>query len=342
MSRRTRVAPRAPLPLRCPSTSTSLAVALLLAPLTQAACSTADDTGRAAPAPVGPIEDPIVEVVPLEDGGAPPLDGAANEPREDEPGRDGGAAGDAARPPAADEEDDEPEDAADDEGAEPEPPRAEERDAGGPGTTTPTAEVTCVPEATGAGTVLASTPAAVTTAAGSAQVTVRATGNGCPPCTSRTTVAADGQTFTTIFSAFDVTLGDADAASRQCELTITLRSTGERSYGVIDFAYQGYADLAAGQIARQTTRHRFGSPSANDAAETQLSGPRQGAYTYREPIAASEVAWSPCATERTLTVSATTWVSDMQRRAGGISLSATAAQPGAKLELKLDARACDP
>ncbi|MET0342290.1 MAG: DUF4360 domain-containing protein [Polyangiales bacterium] len=339
MSRCTRVARRAPLlPFR-PFDPSHLVAALMLAPLIMSGCTSPDgETGASKSGPIAPEDDPIVRVVPLDDvrsdASAPdasrtpatPRDGGVDASVRDEP-PDASPATTTMEEPAAT----------------PSTPTLVERDASTPRGDATTAGATCAPEApAGAGTTLRSAPATVTTAAGPVEVAVRASGTGCPPCTSRTTLAPDGETFTIVFSAFDVALSGAESASRQCDVAISLRSATGHAYAVTDFSYQGFADLESGQTARQTTGHRFTAASARAEPETQLTGPREGAYEYRAPIADAEPTWSACGTERELIIGASASVSDAQRRAGSVSLSATGAQASAKIELKLDARECEP
>ena len=80
----------------------------------------------------------------------------------------------------------------------------------------------------GALPALASTPAAQASVPDSSRSTFKAVGTegtGCPAGTSETSIADDGLTFTTTFSAYEATIEPGEQqSSRECKLTIKVHT----------------------------------------------------------------------------------------------------------------------
>lgn len=193
--------------------------------------------------------------------------------------------------------------------------------------------------ATPTATCTAGVPQTVTHPTGAFQVSVLASGRGCPPCTAHTSLAADGQTFTTTFETFEVSAADADDAPRECTLALRLSGTSGRAYAISSLSLQGAVSLQAGESATQETRHQLqGRAAGGEAGDYAVPGPREGAYTHDAPVATKDMVWSDCALARDLTVRTTLFLTHGEDSKAWVSLH----EPGGQLRFKLESRACTP
>jgi hypothetical protein len=195
-------------------------------------------------------------------------------------------------------------------------------------------------------------PAALQASGGSKQVRdpggsyfadITANGTGCPAGTWDTQLSADGQTFTTTFSAFEAEVDPRRAVSiKNCQLAIKLHSPQGLSYSVQEFYYGGYAFLEDGVNARVISNYYFqGNPADNQQPETTFVGPKDDTYLIqdtRNQIEAKPV-WSPCGVDRNLNVNTTLRLLNSNPRKNGY-VNVSAVDGSTKLVLKLSWRRC--
>jgi hypothetical protein len=172
---------------------------------------------------------------------------------------------------------------------------------------------------------------------------VTAQGTGCPAGSTETSIASDGQVFTTTFSAYEVEVGSLSRKStKDCSLGITLRSAQPTSYAVTSIYYGGYAFLEEGVTARHTVRYGFrGTTSANAGRDkNELVGPYDSDFVLEDEIGATKRKWSPCATEHQLNASTELRLQSARPEAAGYAnLSAT--DGSLKLVVKVASRRCE-
>lgn len=281
----------------------------------------------------GAAPGPVVRVVPFDDPSAAPSSGATQS--DADPEGDAGEPLDAGRRP----------DAGPARAPAPVDAGAVTPDASSPPAATPvTTPVPANPTGASAppaptATCSAGVPQTIANPTGAFQVTVLASGRGCPPCTAHTNLGADGQTFTTTFERFEVSAAEVDDAPRECTLAIALRSTSGRAYAVSSVSVRGSLSLLAGEMATQETRHQLGGRAVGgEAADYAVPGPREGAYAHDAPVAATDLVWSDCGPERDLTVSTTLYLTHGEDSKAWVSLQ----ESGNLLRFKLDSRACTP
>jgi hypothetical protein len=171
---------------------------------------------------------------------------------------------------------------------------------------------------------------------------VKANGTGCPPGTWNTRISNDGQAFTTTFSSYVTQVDPSVPLSiRDCQLAIKLHTPNGRSFSVQSFYYSGYALLQPGVTGRQMASYYFQGQSVPPAESnrTDLNGPYDNSYLFRDDIPISGRAWSPCGVERDLIIQTRVQLNNGERRSGYMNLSA--ADGSGKLVVSLQSRQCD-
>jgi hypothetical protein len=172
---------------------------------------------------------------------------------------------------------------------------------------------------------------------------VTANGTGCPAGTWDTSIAPDGKTFTTSFSAFETEVSRSQMVSvKDCQLNITLHSPQGLSFAVQDFYYGGYAFLEDGVSFRQITSYYFsGSPNENAEARTELFGPYDDTFLFEDKRQDLDLVYQPCGKDRNLQVRSTLRLlnNSSPRRNGYANLAAIDAKT--KLVFKLSWKRCD-
>ncbi|MET0343860.1 MAG: DUF4360 domain-containing protein [Polyangiales bacterium] len=170
---------------------------------------------------------------------------------------------------------------------------------------------------------------------------VTANGTGCPAGTWNTRISRDGLVFTMSFSAYEVRLDRTTTLSvKDCQLAIRLHTPADRSFSVQAFSYSGYAFLQPGVTGRQLATYSFqGQGVQANAARTDLTGPHDADFVFRDDVEIQDAVWSPCGVERELNVSTRLL---LQSSAPGPSayMNLTAADGAARLVLKLAAKTC--
>lgn len=171
---------------------------------------------------------------------------------------------------------------------------------------------------------------------------VTSAGSGCPPGTTNTRISPDGLVFTMTFSSYVTAVNPSvDLTVRDCHLNIRLHVPEGRSYAVQSLSYAGFALLQEGVIGRQTASYYFeGHPIPPvESNRTELTGPYDSAYLFTDEVAEEQRSWSPCGTERNLTVLTRVQLfNSNMRRAGYMNMSAV--DGSSRMVLKLSARTC--
>ena len=170
---------------------------------------------------------------------------------------------------------------------------------------------------------------------------VTAAGTGCPEGSWLSSVSADGQVFTTMFSAYMLELSPEQAnITKDCTLTMKLHSDAERSFAVISVFYNGYMYLEKGVSGRQTVRYGFHGSSADAGnSRTDFAGPTDKDFLITDDVGVDKQKWSPCGTDHTLTATTELRLQNGTPRASGY-VNMAAADGSIRLDLKLGVRTC--
>jgi len=122
-------------------------------------------------------------------------------------------------------------------------------------------------------------------------------GNGCPQGTVAQTISSDRTTFTLIFDQYVAHVGPnvkPTEARKNCQINVNLRVPGGWAYTITTFDYRGYAQLARGHRATQSSIYYFAGSPVQARAATNFAGPMAKDYVLRDTIAMSSWVWSPC------------------------------------------------
>jgi hypothetical protein len=171
---------------------------------------------------------------------------------------------------------------------------------------------------------------------------VTANGTGCPQGTWNTRISRDGLVFTTTFSAYEARVNPGDSiAVRDCQLDIRLHTPSGQSYSVQSFAYTGYAHLEQGVTARQLATYYFqGQPVQTPSGRTELVGPHDADFLFKDDVPITDAVWSPCGLERDLMINTRILLQNgSPQRSGYMNLSAV--DGSSALVVKLASRPCD-
>lgn len=171
-------------------------------------------------------------------------------------------------------------------------------------------------------------------------VEVVTNGSGCPAGSANTRISSDGLVFTTTFSKYEARVNSGiDFDVRECQLAIRLHTPAGISFSVQSFSYTGYSFLEEGVRGRQSASYYFqGVPVATPAARTELIGPHDADYLYRDDVELEDAVWSPCGVERDLNINTRIVLENPQLRSGFMNLTAV---DGQSLIVTLAARQCD-
>lgn len=165
---------------------------------------------------------------------------------------------------------------------------------------------------------------------------IMAFGTGCPVGTWDTTVAADGASFTTTFSALKAEV-DADKALavKDCTLAIRLRSPSGLAFTLESLMHGGYVALDQGVSARVMTSYAFqGAPNNNPALVSEFVGPRDEPYLLQDKGSNLEPVTSRCGDDTTLNVRMNLLVRNTSPGGrGSIAVSTLPANPPASFKL---------
>lgn len=155
---------------------------------------------------------------------------------------------------------------------------------------------------------------------GAAFASVRANGTGCPPGSTDVSISPDGKRMVVHFASFEAAVDKNKSVDiKDCQLGIKLKSPKGFSFSVVDFLAHGYAYLAKGQTARQLTKYYFqGAPQQNQReARTELSGPFDDTYSFRDSVGVADAVWSPCGAERDLNIRMTLRLQNASNKTDG-------------------------
>lgn len=169
---------------------------------------------------------------------------------------------------------------------------------------------------------------------------VRTNGTGCPAGTAVTSLAPDGQTFTTTFAAFEAEVDrNKSIAVKDCTLSLDIHSPQGLSYTVQEFFYGGYLFLDEGVNARQLAHYYFqGNPAEGEEVVTEFDGPKDESFLVQDTRKDLNLVSSRCGETETLNVRATLRLRNSGRRDGYVNIAAVDAST--KLIFKLSWKPC--
>jgi Domain of unknown function (DUF4360) len=178
---------------------------------------------------------------------------------------------------------------------------------------------------------------------GSYFASVTANGTGCPVGSWDASIAADGQTFTVRFSAYEASVNPGILLSvKDCQLAINLHSPQGLSYSVGEIFYSGYAFLdRAGMTGRQTAKYYFqGNPVASSDGRSTLTGPKDDAYTFNDNVGIADLVWSKCGVDRNLNVQTRLTLQNDAAKSGTGYLNTSAVDGSISLKFRLFWKTC--
>lgn len=171
---------------------------------------------------------------------------------------------------------------------------------------------------------------------------ITANGTGCPSKTWLVRISEDRLVFTMTFSAFVARVDQAKTVDiKDCQLSVRLHSPKNRSFAVKAFGYLGHANLERGVTGRQMANYYFqGTPvMPRQQARTELAGPYDDAYMFRDQIPAEDRVWSPCGLVRDLQITTRIVLNNGDEKTSGlIDLSSV----DGNVVVELDSRLCTP
>jgi hypothetical protein len=147
--------------------------------------------------------------------------------------------------------------------------------------------------------------AVTTDAAPSQEVTVArvtANGSGCPGDTARAYIDPNNAGFRVVFDEYAAMVGrgtEPTARRRNCFLSVQMQVPSGYTYAISDAEYRGYAYLAAGATATQTTTYYVQGSSDTRYIQHTFTGPYNGRWVTRD---AGALVWAPCDRQRNLNI----------------------------------------
>lgn len=135
---------------------------------------------------------------------------------------------------------------------------------------------------------------------------LRASGTGCPAGSWRGSISPDGLAFTLTFSKYFVQLDTQTTAlsmSLNCNVTLGLHTPPGTTYAITQFAYQGYAFVEEGAIAKQKVQYAFQGIGGNlKESIFVMQGPFDQGFLFEDDVEtrSRNLDWSPCGRTRSL------------------------------------------
>jgi Domain of unknown function (DUF4360) len=171
---------------------------------------------------------------------------------------------------------------------------------------------------------------------------VDASGTGCPAGTWDAAIAADGETFTLRFSAYEISVVPGQARNtKDCQIDIALGSTEGLSYSVASFFYQGYVSLEnEGMRARQSARYGFRRAGERSLDRTDIAGPIDDSYTHSGELEPEGGAWSSCERSDALRIQTRLVIRNDRQSSGSGYMNMSAIDGSVQLRWKLRFRRC--
>lgn len=122
-------------------------------------------------------------------------------------------------------------------------------------------------------------------------------GTGCPQGTVSKSMSEDKTTFTLIFDAYVVSIGQGVAITesrKNCQLNINLKVPVGWSYTVGTIDYRGYAQLPAGAIGQTASTYYFSGNREQCRTTRTFTGPMANDYKVRDTFDVNSLVWSDC------------------------------------------------
>lgn len=129
-------------------------------------------------------------------------------------------------------------------------------------------------------------------------------GSACPAGSVAANISPDATALTIIFDNWVVEMDDTPApvVTRQCRLDMKLVAPAGWRYAILGLDYRGFADLEAGARAEQTASYRFNGGAVGQLNPMLLTGPLSTDYINSTEIALTNLPWSSCGGDMTLTI----------------------------------------
>ena len=121
-------------------------------------------------------------------------------------------------------------------------------------------------------------------------------GSGCRSGTVASSITADAQAFTLLFSDYlvDTSPRDGRPARRACDVDVTMKVPAGWSFTIFGLQIRGYASLESGAIGVQKAASSFGARRPQEVGRVRLEGPYDGDYQLYSKLALNAVEWSRC------------------------------------------------
>jgi hypothetical protein len=167
-------------------------------------------------------------------------------------------------------------------------------------------------------------------------------GPGCVPGTVASVVSQDGQYITLLFSALAASVGPgakADAARRECNITMVLDHPRGYSFSLVSADIRGFVLLDPGVSGRSRTTYSFPGLSREERTfEASFQGPLVDDYLRHDALPAS--LYSPCTGRSNLQLKTELSLDDSNAQGAKGLLTADSADGVLKQTFLLDWRTC--
>ncbi|GAA3345490.1 DUF4360 domain-containing protein [Amorphoplanes nipponensis] len=134
---------------------------------------------------------------------------------------------------------------------------------------------------------------------------VSANGSGCPRDTAEVTPSPDGTAFTVTYSQFTAQVGAGTRPvdfRKNCQLGVNVHVPQGYTYAVAGTDYRGYASLAPGAFASQTSFYYFQGERRTTRIRHNFSGPMDANWQRTDTVGVSSLSFLPCGEERYLNI----------------------------------------
>jgi hypothetical protein len=134
---------------------------------------------------------------------------------------------------------------------------------------------------------------------------VSANGSGCPWGSAEVTVSPDSKAFTVTYSEFTAQVGVGAKPldfRKNCQLGLNVHVPQGFTYAIASTDYRGFAKLAQGASATQTSFYYFQGDRSTAKSKHNFSGPLDGDWKRTDTMGIGSMAFLPCGEERYLNV----------------------------------------
>lgn len=143
---------------------------------------------------------------------------------------------------------------------------------------------------------------------------VTVNGSGCPAGTARVHTAADGTSFTVVYSDFVASAGgpvDTTEFRKNCQINLQVDIPQGFTYAIAEAEYRGHARLYSGATAEQNAYYYFTGTSPTTETNYVLNGPYNGRWKNADKAEVAALIYAPCGVRTNLNIN-----TDLRVRAG--------------------------